>query len=135
MTIDYKDFVEYICENYDNAKKIVEVGVGSKYDVLEELDKRLDAIVIGTDIRVNPKDPKIIKDDITDPDLTIYEDADLIYSIRPPIEMHPYIERVAHAVGSDLIIKPLSTEYVNRSGLFDDVKLVNYKSSAFYLFR
>jgi len=129
----YKDFVEYIINNYLGAKKIVEVGVGSRRGVLEELDKALDAQVIGTDIK--PSDPEIVSDDIMNPDLRIYENADLIYSLRLPIELHPYIEKIANIVGSDLIIKPLSTEYVDQKNLFKEVKLVNYKGMFFYLFK
>ena len=129
----YKDFVEYIINNYQGAQKIVEVGVGSRSGVLEELDKALDAQVIGTDIK--PDDPEIVADDITNPDLRIYENADIIYSLRLPIELHPYIEKVANIAGSDLIIKPLSTEYVDHKHRFREVKLVNYKGVFFYLFK
>ena len=51
-------------------------------------------------------------DDITNPDLNIYRDASLIYSIRPPEELQQHIKVVAEAVGADLIIKPLSTEFI-----------------------
>ncbi len=129
----YKDFVEYIINNYHGVQKIIEVGVGSRSEVLEGLDRELDAQVIGTDVK--PDDPKIVADDITNPDLIIYENADLIYSLRLPIELHPYIEKVANIAGSDLIIKPLSTEYVDHKNQFNEVKLVNYKSVFFYLFK
>ncbi len=129
----YKDFVEYIINNYPGAKKIIEVGVGSQSGVLEELDKALDAQVIGTDIKTS--DPEIVSDDIMNPDLRIYENADLIYSLRLPIELHSYIKEIANIAGSDLIIKPLSTEYVDQKNLFKEVKLVNYKSVFFYLFK
>ncbi len=133
MAEDYKDFVEFVINNYRDAKKIVEVGVGNRTDVLEELDKQLNAKVVGTDIK--PIDPKILVDDITEPNLEIYKGADIIYALRLPIELHPYVEEVAKRAGSDLIIKPLSTEYVNHKNLFKEVKLVNYKSVFFYLFR
>ncbi|MFQ5975412.1 MAG: UPF0146 family protein [Candidatus Hydrothermarchaeales archaeon] len=133
MAVDYKDFVEFIVKNYRDSKKIVEVGVGTRYEVLEELDKALDAQVIGTDIKAD--NPKVVVDYITKPNLEIYKRADLIYSLRLPIELHPYAEKVAKCVGSDLIIRPLSTEYVNHKNLFNEVKLVNYKSVFFYLFR
>ncbi|MFQ5888127.1 MAG: UPF0146 family protein [Candidatus Hydrothermarchaeales archaeon] len=133
MADDYKDFVEFVIKNYRYAKKIIEVGVGQRSEVLKELDKALDAQVIGTDIKAD--DPKIVIDDITKPKLEIYTGADLIYSLRLPIELHPFVEEVAKRVGSDLIIKPLSTEYVNHKSLFKEVKLVNYKDVFFYLFR
>ncbi len=129
----YKDFVEYIINNYQGAQKIIEVGVGSRDETLKELDKTLNAEVVGTDIKKG--NPKIVIDDITKPDLEIYKNADLIYTQRLPIELHPYIEKIAKSVESDLIIKPLSTEYANHKSLFKEVKLVNYKSVFFYLFR
>ncbi len=133
MADDYKDFVEFVINNYRDAKKIVEVGVGNRTEVLEELDKELNAQVVGTDIK--SVDPKILVDDITNSSLEIYKEAELIYTLRLPIELHPSVEEVAKKVRSDLIIKPLSTEYVNHKNLFKEVKLVNYKSVFFYLFR
>ena len=133
ITDDYKDFVEFVINNYMDAEKIVEVGVGSRSEVLEELDKELNAQVIGTDIKTD--DPNISIDDITNPSLEIYKGADLIYTLRLPIELHPYVEEVAKRSGSDLIIKPLSTEYVNHKNMFKKVKLINYKTAFFYHFR
>ncbi len=65
MAEDYKDFVDFVINNYKDAVKIVEVGVGSRSEVLEELDKELNAQVVGTDIK--PNDPGILVDDITNP--------------------------------------------------------------------
>ena len=80
-----------------------------------------------TDIK--PYHDKIILDDIRQPNLKIYKDAGLIYSIRPPEELHPYLEKVSWISGADLIIKPLSTDSINTKGKMD---LINYKKAVFY---
>lgn len=125
----YKDFVEYICKNYKNAKKIVEVGVGREFTVIRELRRNLDAKIIATDIREKERGKDFIKDDILNPDLKIYEGAELIYSLRPPPEFIPYLEKVARKAGADLIIKPMSTEAISHKSL----RLINYKRATFYL--
>lgn len=90
-----------------------------------------------TDIK--PYHKVIIEDDITRPDLKIYENSSLIYSIRPPTELHPFLIDVAITTGCDLIIKPLSTEFINisKSNLTklkdkNKIELINYKKSNFY---
>lgn len=37
----YNDFVEYIINNYSNARKIVEVGAGKNLAVYNELRRKL----------------------------------------------------------------------------------------------
>ncbi len=123
----WNDFSEYIIANYKNASRIVEVGVGGFPLVGLILQEHLNMDIIMTDIK--PYHDLVILDDITNPDLNIYRDASLIYSIRPPEELQQHIKVVAEAVGADLIIKPLSTEYiqVDRS-----MKLINYKKAIFF---
>ena len=104
----WNDFSEYIIANYKNASRIVEVGVGGFPLVGLILQEHLNMDIIMTDIK--PYHDLVILDDITNPDLNIYRDASLIYSIRPPEELQQHIKVVAEAVGADLIIKPLSTE-------------------------
>jgi uncharacterized UPF0146 family protein len=71
----------------------------------------------------------VLQDDITHPDLKIYKNAKLIYSIRPPEELHPHLMKLAEKVGADLIIKPLSTDSINTS---KNMKLINHKRAIFY---
>ena len=74
-----------------------------------------------TDIK--PYHDGIILDDIRQPNLKIYKNAGLIYSIRPPEELHPYLETFSKNRG-DLIIKPLSTDSIQTLQKMD---LINYK--------
>ncbi len=123
----WSDFSRYIVKNYSEANKIVEVGVGSFELVSLKLREQFKVDIITTDIK--PSHEGIIKDDIIHPDLKIYKGASLIYSIRPPEELHPSLVKVAEMIGSDLIIKPLSTDSINSE---IRMELVNYKKAIFY---
>jgi uncharacterized protein len=123
----WKDFSEYIIANYRDASLIVEVGVGWFPLVALTLQEHLNMDIIMTDIK--PYHSNVVIDDIANPDLNIYKDATLIYSIRPPEELQKHIIMVSESVGADLIIKPLSTEFINHN---KNLKLINYKKAIFY---
>jgi len=122
----WKDFAQYIINNYSNAEKIVEVGAGKFHKVASILKENINSSIVMTDIK--PSHGKIIKDDIVNPDLKIYSGSSLIYSIRPQPELMPYIMVVAEETGADLIIKPFSTDSMYSSKM----KLINYKKATFY---
>ena len=133
----WKDFSCYIINNYSDADKIVEVGVGNFVKVAHTLRRYLNKDIIMTDIK--PYHKEIIVDDITKPDLKLYEGTALIYSIRPPEELHPYLVDLAIKINSDLIIKHLSTEFININKISlkkyenkNEFKLINYKKASFY---
>lgn len=123
MTRDYKDFVEYILRYYPDTQ-IVEIGIGADFRVFKEL-KRQNVDIRAVDI--SPSSGDVTRDDVLNPDMDIYRGSGLIYSIRPPLELLPYIEKIAQKAGADLIIRPLSTDNVPANG-----KLQNYKSAIFY---
>ena len=79
----WEDLGEYILTITDKRPlKIAEIGVG-KVDLVYQYLKKQDQVdIIKTDIR--PADESVIKDDITNPNLDLYKDVDIIYSIRPP---------------------------------------------------
>ena len=122
----WEDFAQYIINNYVDADKIVEVGVGKFHKVSSILQENLKATIVLTDIK--PSSSKIVQDDICNPDLKIYKGSSLIYSIRPQPELQPYIIDVAENVGADLLIKPFSTEFVSSNKM----KLSNYRKTSFY---
>ena len=132
---ELKAIAEYIDENYPFAKKIVEVGVGKVPDVAIELQRLLPKCeVIVTDVSEPPKlsgRVKFVRDDITEPSSSIYEGAALMYSVRPPPELQPYLLQVAQKAGADLLIKPLASESMYLKG----GNLINYQGVAFYVFR
>lgn len=123
----WSDLAEYIIKHYPNSHVIVEVGVGRFPRVARALQEHLKEGIIMTDIK--PYHQDIVQDDICHTNLKIYKDADLIYSIRPPEELHPCLEETAKEVGADLIIKPLSTDNINTR---EEMNLINYKKAVFY---
>jgi uncharacterized UPF0146 family protein len=106
----YKGLVEFITCRYGNA---VEIGIGHFPDVALALLKR-GVSVFATDVKAfRYGGLKIIIDDIIQPDFTLYAGLDLIYSLRPPSELVPFMIRLAERLSTDLIIKPLLSEHLD----------------------
>ena len=128
----WNDFANFILNEVDDKEyKIVEVGVGKFLEISEILSSKENITLIRTDI--NPKDSTVIKDDITKPNMKIYENTDLIYSIRPPSELQPYLVKLANKINAQLIIKPLTNEDLNTGKA--KMKLKNFKKASFYCLR
>lgn len=130
---DFQLIADWISKEYASADKIVEIGVGEANQVLIELKERLpDCRLVATDVRKVsiPEDVKFALDDITKPDLSIYEGADLVFSLRSPPELYPFLREVAIKVDSDLLVKPLSSE---ESPPWGD--LINHSGAVFYVLR
>ena len=128
----WNDFGDYILgeAGTDNVR-IAEIGVG-KFDMIANmLSERENIILIKTDIL--PKDSTVIKDDITNPNIDLYRNTDIIYSIRPPSELQPYLVSLALEVDSQLIIKPLTNEDLNTGRV--KMKLKNFRKASFYTLR
>jgi uncharacterized UPF0146 family protein len=128
--VDSDDIVKFIKENYFG--KVVEIGVGLHYNVAIKLSEYV-KVIVSDIIDINQIDQKIrsiyVKDDISDPRLSVYMGASLIYSIRPPIEIQMDILNLADKVGSDTLIRPLGSEVVKDLRL----KLKNFGRAAFYV--
>lgn len=128
----WQDFEEYILGEADGKNvKIAEIGVGKFDRIANSLNERENITIIKTDI--SPKDATVIRDDITNPDIDIYKDVDIIYSIRPPSELQPHLVRLAQKIDSQLIIKPLTNEDLNTGRA--KMKLKNFKKASFYTLR
>lgn len=130
---DFEAIADYIADRYPHARKIVEVGVGALPATAIELSRRLpDCEIIATDISPSPPLPpgvRFERDDVTNPRLEVYEGAALIYAMRPPPELQPYLLKLARRVSADLIVKPLAAESVVLGG-----RSVNHRGTTFYLF-
>lgn len=128
----WDDFTEYILNEIGHRNvKIAEIGIGKFDKIAETLSHQENITLIKTDIR--PKDSRVIKDDITNPNLELYENVDLIYSIRPPSELQPYLVKLACEIDSQLIIKPLTNEDLNTGKV--KMKLKNYNRASFYILK
>ncbi|MCZ7382837.1 MAG: UPF0146 family protein [Candidatus Methanoperedens sp.] len=132
MISDYEDIAEFILNNYRN--KVVEIGVGNLPQVALLLKDKLDVVV--TDINEqNYAGVRFCRDDIFAPDMGIYRNASLLYSIRPPIDIQDAMAKTATEAGADLIIRPFGNEKADLRKYYKDFKLVNYKKARFYLYR
>ncbi|MEA1904700.1 MAG: UPF0146 family protein [Candidatus Hadarchaeota archaeon] len=124
----------YIAENYGSAVRIVEVGVGKVPETVRELRRLLPKCqLVVTDIEEPEELPggvKFVRDDVTVPNVQIYEGASLVYSIRPPSELQPSLFKIARKVGADLLIKSIAGEEALEGG-----GPVNYQGTTFHLFR
>ncbi len=100
--------VDYIAFRYGSA---AEIGVGHCPDIALALMDR-GVRLFATDIRTFRYDGlKVVVDDVTRPDPSLYRSLHLIYSLRPPLELVPYLVHLAQVVSVDLIVKPLASEY------------------------
>lgn len=128
----WQDFRDYIISESENKNvKIAEIGVGKFDRIANELSQKENITLIKTDIA--PADDSIIRDDVRNPNLDLYSDADIIYSIRPPSELQPYLVKLALKVDSQLIIKPLTNEDLNTDKV--KMKLKNFRKASFYCLR
>lgn len=104
----------YIAATYARA---VEAGIGSNRVAAEELAAR-GILLRCTDIRRldHPPGLNFVRDDIFEPDLSLYRGADVLYAIRPAIEMIPPLVAIARAAGCDLIVYHLGFELYENGG-------------------
>jgi uncharacterized UPF0146 family protein len=132
--IGYDGLAEFILSRYPAGARIVEVGVGRHPDTALLLRDTFDLVC--TDV-TDPGIPGIrfVRDDIYRPDLSLYQGAALVYSIRPPPDMQVPIAEIASAAGADLIIRPFSSEHVDLGKYYRRSKCVNFKQAYFYLFQ
>lgn len=128
----WDDFAEYILSEADGKNvRIAEIAVGKFDKIANYLSEKDNITLIKTDI--TPKDETVLKDDITNPNRDLYQDIDIIYSIRPPSELQPYLVKLAIGIDSQLIIKPLTNEDLNTGRV--KMKLKNFKRASFYTLR
>lgn len=113
----FEEFAKFIAENYPDAKKIVEVGVGHRIDVAVQVKTWLpNSEVVVTDkdeswVRTH-RTPKVkaVVDDIIHPKLGVYQGSELVYSLHPPIEIVSSLASLAGRVGADLLVAPVMDE-------------------------
>jgi len=84
--------------DFDRA---VEVGIGSRTDVAGAL-AATGTRVTATDVRdcETPDGVGFVRDDVTDPDRSVYEGADVLYALNLPPELQRPAARLAGDVGA-----------------------------------
>jgi len=104
---------QYIARQYSRA---VEVGIGHNTTAAEILHSA-GVLVRATDIRELPAGPiPVTVDDVFDPTISLYEGADVIYAVRPAIEMIPPLIALARRAGTDLVVYHLGFETYGDGG-------------------
>jgi len=105
---------EYVAGRYRRA---VEVGIGNNPDAARPV-AAAGALALCTDIRPGIRHDGLIvvPDDIFEPDLRLYAGADLIYAVRPGVEMIPPLIALAARVNSDLLVYHLGCEIYGDGG-------------------
>ena len=105
---------EYIAKHYTDA---IEVGIGKNTEAARIL------LNAGTRVRcTDVKDREVpewlyfTSDDIFSPDISLYKGADVIYAIRPAIEMIPPLLELAQTINCDLIVYHLGFECYGKGG-------------------
>jgi uncharacterized protein len=104
----------YIAAHYDSA---VEIGIGRNTTAAEIIHQAARNIRC-TDIKkmISDSDLLLIADDVFEPDRMVYEGADVIYAIRPAIEMIPPMVALAKRVNADLLVYHLGFELYGDGG-------------------
>ena len=96
--------VDYLLE-YDH---VVEVGIGRRTDVAARL-VQAGVAVTATDVypRDVPDGVRFVRDDVVDPDLEVYADADAISARNLPPELHRPTLVVARGADADFLFTTL----------------------------
>lgn len=123
QTYRYEGLVNYISDRYSSA---VEIGIGHFSDVAFALLKKGMQIFATDVLPFKYNGLRVIADDIMEPDLTVYTDIDLLYSLRPPPELIYYMVKLTRRLKADLIVKPLSPDYF-------EGKLLRHGNTTFFL--
>ena len=134
MWNDLEEFIlKLAIENSEKTgkkTKIVEIGAGKFQTISKNLSENENIDIVMTDI--DPANENIIKDDVFNPNMSIYNGADILFSIRPPAELQEAIMKIRDEVNATLIIKPLFNEDLNMKT--KKIKLKNYNRASFYIY-
>jgi uncharacterized protein len=104
----------YIAKNYERA---IEIGIGRNTDAAKILNKA-GVLLRSTDIKDLPVPLWLTFtiDDVFSPDISLYRGADVIYAIRPAIEMIPPLIALARKIDGDLVVYHLGFESYGNGG-------------------
>ena len=96
--------VEFLAD-YD---AVVEIGIGRRPDVAAGLAATGTAVT-ATDVhhRDVPAEVRFVIDDVTDPTAAVYADAEAIYGLNLPPELHRPSLSLARSVGAEFVFTTL----------------------------
>jgi uncharacterized UPF0146 family protein len=99
---------EAIAEKLAGYDAVVEVGIGRRPDVAAALASR-GVAVTATDVSACevPVDVRFVRDDVTDPDRSVYAGAGAVYGLNLPPELHRPMLDVAQSVDAACLFTTL----------------------------
>jgi hypothetical protein len=88
--------------------EVVEVGVGNRPDIAARLAER-GCSVTATDVydREPPMGVRFVRDDVTDPDASVYHGAEAVYALRCPPELQRPLVDAARTADADCLFTTL----------------------------
>lgn len=100
--------LEAIRDYLSDADRVVEVGIGRRTDLASVLAKS-GVSIIATDVheRTVPDGVTFVRDDIVEPDNSVYEGSDAIVARNLPPELHRPTLAVARAVDAAFVFTTL----------------------------
>ncbi len=129
---DYKH-IETCIGNYIAAHYIhaIEVGIGRNEDAAH-IVRTSGALVRCTDVKALDSSHGLpfSRDDIFSPDISLYTGADVIYAIRPGVEMIPSLIDLAGRINADLIVYHLGFESYEKGGEIIDCGVLLHRYHA-----
>lgn len=103
--------LEALVARFAEFDAAVEVGVGRRPVVADALaDAGTDVTATDRRIQSVPDTVRFVVDDVTDPDPSVYADADLIYALNLPPELHDPTLAVAREAGAAFMFTTLGTD-------------------------
>jgi uncharacterized UPF0146 family protein len=115
----------YIATHYTNA---VEIGIGESTGAAQIIHDAKKSIRC-TDIKNTPPGSALsfAVDDIFEPVVDLYAGADVIYAIRPAVEMIPPMISLAQHINADLLVYHLGFEVYGNGGQTLDCGVVLHR--------
>ncbi|WP_330632108.1 UPF0146 family protein [Halocatena halophila] len=89
---------------------LVEIGIGSRTDVAAALATR--ASVTAVDVRTHPVPAAVsfVQDDVTDPQLSVYNGANALYALNCPPELQRPLQSLATEIDADCLFTTLGAD-------------------------
>jgi uncharacterized protein len=115
----------YIAEHYQSP---VEIGVGNNFNAAEYIVScGIKCRCMDIKPQVPPEGVCFINDDIFLPNPGNYRGTDLLYSVRPAIEMVPPMKDLARILNIDLLVYHLGFEYYGDGGDLIDCGVILHR--------
>ncbi len=94
-----------------SATTVVEVAIGKRTDIAAALADR-GVAVMATDVRdrTTPEGVRFVRDDLTDPDASLYRGAEILFAQNLPAELQRPTLELAETVGAKFVFTTLGGE-------------------------